>query len=168
MIEQGGISTGADQALEVENMHERKQLMADLSDAVIALPGGCGTLEELLRSHYLETIGTVSESDSHIEYQGYFDPLLAMLQKAVDENFMRAQHGAIWHVVATAGEAVERYIPGTFGMPLSVSLQRYDELVGGMDTRWSGSVPIPILREWTTASPLCCYVVFSVGLCAFP
>ena len=48
MIEQGWHHTGLTKLVEVENMHERKQLMADLSDAVIALPGGCGTLEELL------------------------------------------------------------------------------------------------------------------------
>ena len=48
MVEQGWHHTGLTRLVEVESMHERKQLMADLSDAVIALPGGCGTLEELL------------------------------------------------------------------------------------------------------------------------
>ena len=48
MVEQGWHHTGLSKLVEVESMHERKQLMADLSDAVIALPGGCGTLEELL------------------------------------------------------------------------------------------------------------------------
>lgn len=74
MIEQGWHHTGLTKLVEVENMHERKQLMADLSDAVIALPGGCGTLEELLEV-ITQTIGTVSESDSHIEYQGVFRPV---------------------------------------------------------------------------------------------
>lgn len=45
MVEQGWHHTGLSKLVEVESMHERKQLMADLSDAVIALPGGCGTLE---------------------------------------------------------------------------------------------------------------------------
>ena len=48
MVEQGWHHTGLTELVEVESMHERKQLMADMSDAVIALPGGCGTLEELL------------------------------------------------------------------------------------------------------------------------
>ena len=48
MVEQGWHHTGLTQLVEVESMHERKKTMADLSDAVIALPGGCGTLEELL------------------------------------------------------------------------------------------------------------------------
>jgi uncharacterized protein (TIGR00730 family) len=88
-------------------MHERKQLMADLSDAVIALPGGCGTLEELLEVITWKQLGLYLNPIVILNIKGYFDPLLAMLQKAVDENFMRAQHSAIWHVAATAGEAVE-------------------------------------------------------------
>ena len=48
MVEQGWNHTGLSRLIEVKDMHERKQTMARLSDAVIALPGGCGTLEELL------------------------------------------------------------------------------------------------------------------------
>lgn len=48
MVEQGWHHKGLTRLIETESMHERKQLMADLSDGVIALPGGCGTLEELL------------------------------------------------------------------------------------------------------------------------
>lgn len=48
MVEQGWHHTGLTELIEVESMHERKQKMADLSNGVIALPGGCGTLEELL------------------------------------------------------------------------------------------------------------------------
>ena len=107
MIEQGWHHTGLTKLVEVENMHERKQLMADLSDAVIALPGGCGTLEELLEVITWKQLGLYLNPIVILNIKGYFDPLLAMLQKAVDENFMRAQHSAIWHVAATAGEAVE-------------------------------------------------------------
>ena len=48
MVEQGWHHTGLTKLIETETMHERKRMMADLSDGVIALPGGCGTLEELL------------------------------------------------------------------------------------------------------------------------
>ena len=48
MVEQGWHHTGLTRLIETETMHERKRMMADLSDGVIALPGGCGTLEELL------------------------------------------------------------------------------------------------------------------------
>ena len=53
MVEQGWHHTGLTQLVEVESMHERKKTMADLSNAIIALPGGCGTLEE--RDHPPDT-----------------------------------------------------------------------------------------------------------------
>lgn len=107
MVEQRWHHTGLTQLVEVGNMHERKKLMADLSDAVIALPGGCGTLEELLEIITWKQLGLYLNPIVILNIKGYFDPLLAMLQRAVEENFMRAQHGAIWHVAETAQEAVE-------------------------------------------------------------
>ncbi len=107
MVEQGWHHTGLTELVEVESMHERKKMMADLSDAVIALPGGCGTLEELLEVITWKQLGLYLNPIVILNVKGYFAPLLAMLRKAVEENFMRAQHGAIWHVAETAGEAVE-------------------------------------------------------------
>lgn len=107
MVEQGWHHTGLTELVEVETMHERKKTMADLSDAVIALPGGCGTLEELLEIITWKQLGLYLNPVVVLNTGGYFDPLLAMLQKAVEENFMRTQHGAIWYVAGTAREAVE-------------------------------------------------------------
>ena len=107
MVEQNWHHTGLTELIEVESMHERKRKMADLSDGIIALPGGCGTLEELLEIITWKQLGLYLNPIVILNIKGYFDPLLAMLQKAVDENFMRAQHSTIWHVAATAGEAVE-------------------------------------------------------------
>lgn len=107
MVEQGWHHTGLTRLIEVESMHERKKLMADRSDAVIALPGGCGTLEELLEIITWKQLGLYLNPIVILNIGGYFDPLLAMLRKAVEENFMRMQHGAIWHVAQTPQEAVE-------------------------------------------------------------
>ena len=107
MVEQGWHHTGLTRLVEVESMHERKKMMADLSDAVIALPGGCGTLEELLEIITWKQLGLYLNPVVILNVKGYFDPLLAMLQRAVDENFMRTQHGSIWHVAKTVREAVE-------------------------------------------------------------
>ena len=82
-------------------------LMSDLSDAVIALPGGCGTLEELLEIITWKQLGLYLNPIVILNVKNYFDPLLDMLRQAVDENFMRTQHGAIWHVAQTPQEAVE-------------------------------------------------------------
>ena len=105
MVEQGWHHTGLSKLVEVESMHERKQLMADLSDAVIALPGGCGTLEELLEIITWKQLGLYLNPIVILNTNGFFDPLLDT--RAIDENFMRRQYGEIWHVATTPEEAVE-------------------------------------------------------------
>jgi len=121
MVEQGWHHTGLTELVEVESMHERKKMMADLSDAVIALPGGCGTLEELLEVITWKQLGLYLNPIIILNVKGYFNPLLDMLRKAVDENFMREQHGAIWHVAQTPQEAVELM----YGTPLwDVSIRK--------------------------------------------
>lgn len=107
MVEQGWHHTGLTRLIEVENMHERKKQMAEMSDAVIALPGGCGTLEELLEVITWKQLGLYLNPIVILNTKGYFNPLLDMMRKAVEENFMRAQHQAIWHVAETPREAVE-------------------------------------------------------------
>lgn len=107
MVEQGWHHTGMSQLLVVNDMHERKQIMAKLSDAVIALPGGCGTLEELLEVITWKQLGLYLNPIILLNTKGYFTPLLEMMQRAVDEHFMRIQHAAIWRVAQTPEEAVE-------------------------------------------------------------
>lgn len=107
MIEQGWHHTGLTELIEVESMHERKKKMADLSDAVIALPGGCGTLEELLEVITWKQLGIYLNPVVILNVKGYFDPLLDMMRRAVEENFMRVQHGDIWQVARTPLEALE-------------------------------------------------------------
>lgn len=107
MVEQGWHHTGLTELREVESMHERKQLMADLSDAVIALPGGCGTLEEVLEVITWKQLGLYLKPIVLLNVKGYFNPLLEMFAKAMEEHFMRPQHGAIWQVADTPEQAVE-------------------------------------------------------------
>lgn len=106
MVEQGWHHTGLTRLVEVDSMHQRKKMMADLSNAVIALPGGCGTLEELLEVITWKQLGLYLNPIVILNIKGYYDPLLRMLATAVEENFMRRQHGDIWHVAATPLEAV--------------------------------------------------------------
>lgn len=107
MVEQGWQHKGLTELIEVADMHERKKKMADLSDAVIALPGGCGTLEELLEIITWKQLGLYLNPIVILNTQGYFDPLLDMLNRAVSENFMRLQHAEIWQVANTPAEAIE-------------------------------------------------------------
>ena len=107
MVEQNWHHTGLTELVEVESMHERKQKMADLSDGVIALPGGCGTLEELLEIITWKQLGLYLNPVIILNTNGFFDSLLEMLEKAICENFMRPQHGDIWKVARTPEEAVD-------------------------------------------------------------
>ena len=107
MVEQGWHHKGLTQLIETETMHERKQIMADMSDGVIALPGGCGTLEELLEIITWKQLGLYLNPIVILNTNGFFDPLLEMLENAIEGNFMRKQHGDIWHVAHTPEEAVE-------------------------------------------------------------
>lgn len=106
MVEQGWHHKGLTKLIETENMHERKQLMADLSDGVIALPGGCGTLEELLEIITWKQLALYLKPIVILNIDGFFDPLLEMLDRAIDENFMRIEHGNIWQVATTPEEAI--------------------------------------------------------------
>ena len=107
MIEQGWHHTALTRLVETETMHERKHLMAEMSDGIIALPGGCGTLEELLEIITWKQLGLYLKPIVVLNIDGYFNPLLEMLQKAIDENFMRPEHGNIWVVANTPEEAVQ-------------------------------------------------------------
>ena len=107
MVEQNWHHTGLTELIEVESMHERKQKMANLSDGIVALPGGCGTLEELLEIITWKQLGLYLNPIVILNVNGFFDPLLEMLGKAIDENFMRQQHGDIWKVAQTPEELYE-------------------------------------------------------------
>jgi len=107
MVEQDWHHKGLTKLGEVDSMHERKQLMADLSDGIIALPGGCGTLEELLEIITWKQLGLYFNPIVILNVNNFFDPLLAQLNDAVEQNFMRPQHAAIWSVAHTPEEAVD-------------------------------------------------------------
>ena len=107
MVEQNWHHTGLTELIEVTSMHERKQKMANLSDGIIALPGGCGTLEELLEIITWKQLGLYLNPIIILNVNGFFDPLLEMLERAIEEIFMRRQHGDIWKVARTPEEAVE-------------------------------------------------------------
>lgn len=107
MVEQGWHHQQLSELRITDTMHERKQLMADLSEGIVALPGGCGTLEELLEIITWKQLGLYIHPIVILNTNGYFDALIKQLDHAVDEHFMRQQHKAIWQVASTPDEAVE-------------------------------------------------------------
>src|SRR5580704_2608415 len=82
----------------VENMRERKHLMLTDSDAAIALPGGSGTLEELLEAITLKRLGIYLQPIVLVNILGFFDPLLTLFERCIREHFMDERHAAMWQV----------------------------------------------------------------------
>ena len=91
----------------VEDMRTRKHTMLTLSSAAIALPGGSGTLEELLEAITLKRLGLYLNPIVLVNTRGFYTPLLQVLERAVNEHFMDPRHLLMWQVVDTADEVPE-------------------------------------------------------------
>lgn len=91
----------------VEDMRVRKHLMLTRSQAAIALPGGSGTLEELLEAITLKRLGLYLNPILLVNTRGFFNPLLDLLGHAIDEHFMDERHARMWEVVAQPAEVPE-------------------------------------------------------------
>jgi uncharacterized protein (TIGR00730 family) len=90
MVDREIAHTGLDDLRIVGSMHERKALMAELSDAFIALPGGVGTLEELFEVYTWAQLGIHDKPLGLLDVAGYYRPLIAFLDHSVQERFVRA------------------------------------------------------------------------------
>ncbi len=88
----------------VNTMHERKALMAELSDAFIALPGGFGTFEELMEIITWGQLGIHQKPIGVLNTAGYYDPLLAMIDRAVEEGFILPRYR---HLIVVASGVEE-------------------------------------------------------------
>lgn len=91
----------------VMDMHQRKRRFFEGTDAIVALPGGCGTLEELLEAITWKRLGLVTAPIIIVNTDGFYDPLLQMLDRCVEENFMRVEHKAIWQVIEHPSELLQ-------------------------------------------------------------
>ncbi len=91
----------------VEDMRERKHKLLTGSDAVIALPGGCGTLEELFEAMTLKRLGIYFNPIVLVNTRNFYAPLDAFMQQVIEEKFMNLEHAAMWSLV----DAVEEVLP---------------------------------------------------------
>ena len=82
-----------------ETMHERKAKFLEGIDGIVALPGGTGTLEELLEAITLKRLGRFTKPIVILNTNGYYEPLRQMLETAVRENFMHSRHLEMWAFV---------------------------------------------------------------------
>ncbi|MFZ5517939.1 MAG: TIGR00730 family Rossman fold protein [Candidatus Zhuqueibacterota bacterium] len=90
----------------VETLHERKQRMIEKADAAIALPGGTGTLEELIEAITWKRLGIYFNPIILVNTRRYFDPLIELLQRCISEKFMDPRHERMWSVVDTPDQVL--------------------------------------------------------------
>jgi uncharacterized protein (TIGR00730 family) len=102
----------------VDSMHERKAMLGDLADAFVALPGGFGTFEELLEILTWAQLGIHQRPCGLLNVKGYYDGLLAMVDHAVEERFVRAEHRGLLLSASEPAELLdgfEAFEPVTLG-----------------------------------------------------
>ena len=102
--------TGLSELHIVENMHQRKKLMADYADGFIALPGGLGTLEELFEVWTWRQLGYHNKPVGLLNVQGYYDPLLDFLAQSHEQGFVRAEVLAPLVVDTDPGRLLDRMV----------------------------------------------------------
>jgi uncharacterized protein (TIGR00730 family) len=83
----------------VEDMRERKHRLLTGSDAVVALPGGCGTLEELFEAITLKRLGLYFNPIVLLNTRDFYSPLQAFMHQVIGERFMNSEHAAMWSLV---------------------------------------------------------------------
>jgi hypothetical protein len=97
----------------VEDMRERKHKLLTGSDAVVALPGGCGTLEELFEAITLKRLGIYFNPILLLNTRDFYAPLQAFMQQVIAERFMNPEHAAMWTLV----DRVEDVLPSILATP---------------------------------------------------
>lgn len=92
----------------VEDMRERKHKLLTGSDAVVALPGGCGTLEELFEAITLKRLGLYFNPIVLLDTLGFYEPLQAFLDQVIEKKFLNPGHAAMWSLVAEPEDVLPR------------------------------------------------------------
>jgi uncharacterized protein (TIGR00730 family) len=93
----------------VNSMHERKALMAELSDGFVALPGGIGTMEEFFEVLSWAQLGIHEKPCGLLDVAGYYDPLMQFLDHAVEQDFIKPKHRALLLVESEPAKLLDRF-----------------------------------------------------------
>ncbi|MDE6460341.1 MAG: TIGR00730 family Rossman fold protein [Paramuribaculum sp.] len=110
MVEKGWQHEGLTRMITCADMHTRKRTMAEMSAGVIALPGGVGTLDELMEIITWRQLGLYSGKVVILNTDGFYDPLLEMFEKITKLKFMRQSRNTLWIVADTPEAAVAAVI----------------------------------------------------------
>jgi uncharacterized protein (TIGR00730 family) len=103
--------TGLTRQFIVKDMHERKAMMAELSDGFIAMPGGMGTLEELFEMLTWSQLGIHAKPIGLLNVDGFYDSLAGFIRHATEQGFVRPQHAALLMVESEPQNLLRRLAP---------------------------------------------------------
>ena len=106
MIDNGWHYDRLTRIIATSTMHERKSTLASMSQAVIALPGGCGTMEELLEAITWRQLNIAPKPIVMLNTLGYYNPLVEMLNHAIEHGFMKASHNRLWRLAQSPVQAI--------------------------------------------------------------
>jgi uncharacterized protein (TIGR00730 family) len=98
--------TGLTELMVVSTMHERKELMLKGADAAVALPGGSGTLEELIETITKKRLGFFLNPIVIVNINGFFEPFIRQIDQCIDQRFMAREHRNMISVVSSPAEVV--------------------------------------------------------------
>jgi uncharacterized protein (TIGR00730 family) len=107
MIDEGWNHSGVEEMIITSDMGERKKKMFSLSDAVVALPGGVGTLEELTEAMTLKQLGIYKGPIIILNTLGFYNSFIDFLEHMVAGNFLRYEHKGMWEIANSVEEVID-------------------------------------------------------------
>jgi uncharacterized protein (TIGR00730 family) len=111
LLELGVGETNVSELVVTDGLRERKAIMDERGDAFVALPGGLGTMEEVLEALTLKQLGYHRKAVVVLDLDGFFDPLWAQFQRGVDEGFIKPEFLDLWYPAPDV-DALVRYLEG--------------------------------------------------------
>ncbi len=114
MIDRKWIYDGLTEVITVQTMAERKAILQQKTDVAIVLAGGIGTLDEFFDTLVLKQLGLYFKPIIIVNTDGYFDTLMTLLNKMIDDNFMQQENSAMWQVISSPDD-----LPDALNEPIS-------------------------------------------------
>lgn len=108
MVDKGWEYRRLSRLIVTEDMHTRKEKMVELADAFIVLPGGCGTLEEVMEIYTWRQLGIISKPIILLSTVGFYKPLVEMIDRCGTLGFMQRAHTRLWKVARTPKDALDK------------------------------------------------------------
>lgn len=113
MVDEGIADMQCDELIVTDTMRQRKALLEQRGDGFIALPGGLGTLEEIFEVIVNRSLGYHAKPIVLLNINGYYDPMLAMIEHAIEQTFIRPKARHLWRTTADIDDALD-YIASHF------------------------------------------------------